>query len=74
LDEVLGEDDDVVSVGECSLEEIELEDNGGVGTYGEYLRNISDEFGCEGQGVEVDVDIGDEMTEQSSGYFPNIFA
>ena len=25
LDEVLGENDDVISIGECSLEEIELE-------------------------------------------------
>lgn len=56
LDEVLGEDDDVVSIGECSLEEIELEESGvdGTTTYGEYLRNISDEFedGERGSGSE----------------------
>ena len=65
LDEVLGEDDDVVSIGECSLEEIELEENM---SYGEYLRNISDDF--EGEGGDC---VGSEK-EQSSGYFPNIFA
>lgn len=67
LDEVLGEEDDVVSIGECSLEEIELED--GNTTYGEYLRNISDEF--DGSGAES---VGSDEREQASGYFPNIFA
>jgi len=62
LDEILGEDDDVVSIGECSLEEIELED-GAVGNYREYLRNISDEF---------DGSNTDDEKEQSN--FPNIFA
>jgi hypothetical protein len=67
LDEVLGEDDDVVSIGECSLEEIELEESGvdgAVTTYGEYLRNISDEF-----------EDGERSSgSEGSGYFPNIFA
>jgi hypothetical protein len=67
LDEVLGDDDDVVSIGECSLEEIELEESGvdgAVTTYGEYLRNISDEF-----------EDGERSSgSEGSGYFPNIFA
>ena len=64
LDEVLGDDDDVVSIGECSLEEIELEDgqHGTDGTYGEYLRNISTGF------EESNV------SEGSEGQFPSIFA
>eukprot|EP00956_Cyclotella_meneghiniana_P028869 scaffold68417_cov23-Cyclotella_meneghiniana.AAC.1 len=61
LDEVLGDDDDVVSIGECSLEEIELED-GQNGTYRDYLRNIDEEF------EESDV------SENGEGRFPSIFA
>jgi ATP-dependent Zn protease len=70
LDEVLGEEDDVVSIGECSLEEIELEESGvdgvGCGTYGEYLRNISDEFEEGGE--------RSDGSDGSAGYFPSIFA
>jgi hypothetical protein len=70
LDEVLGEEDDVVSIGECSLEEIELEESGvdgvGCGTYGEYLRNISHEFEEGGE--------RSDGSEGSTGYFPSIFA
>ena len=72
LDEVLGIDDDVVSIGECSLEEIELEDGESTTTYGQYLRNISEEFvGSEDGDVSED---GGESSGSSSSYFPSIFA
>ena len=70
LDEVLGIDDDVVSIGECSLEEIELEDGESTTTYGQYLRNM--EFvGSEDGDVSED---GGESSGSSSSYFPSIFA
>jgi hypothetical protein len=43
LDEVMGEDDDVVSIGECSLEEIELDFDGVASNYREYLEGVRDE-------------------------------
>ncbi|KAL3797675.1 hypothetical protein HJC23_013507 [Cyclotella cryptica] len=64
LDEVLGEDDDVMSIGECSLEEIELEGDGCSSNYAEYLRGISDDFvGYSDSEIQ--------KKEDQAGFFPN---
>lgn len=78
LDEIMGEEDDVVSIGECSLEEIELDDEVG-GNYAEYLRGISDDFGgyddrvIGGELEKIREEDEEEVQSGSGGYFPNIF-
>lgn len=74
----MGEEDDVVSIGECSLEEIELDGEVG-GNYAEYLRGISDDFGgyddrvIGGELEKIREEDEEEVQSGSGGYFPNIF-
>ncbi len=65
LDEVLGENDDVMSIGECSLEEIELEGDGCTSNYAEYLRCISDDFSGPS-------DFETQKEKNQYGFFPNL--
>ena len=65
LHEVLGENDDVMSIGECSLEEIELEGDGCTSNYAEYLRCISDDFSGPS-------DSETQKEKKQNGFFPNM--